>query len=80
MAKPSEDEGKFGTVVKELGEVKSYQFRVLVLPNKKRVLDIRQYIDTNDFKGFTKRGIRLTGEDLSDTIELLEEAKELLDA
>lgn len=52
-------------VVKEFPKVGKYRVRVLE-KGKKRVLDIREYVQSDMFEGFTRRGIRLTPEEAAE--------------
>ncbi len=58
VSKPRPEE-----VVREFSPLGKY--RVRLLHNSRRpaedlILDIREYVSSNDFEGFTRRGIRLT--------------------
>lgn len=49
-------------VLREYSPIGKYRVRLMQNPRKKSgapVLDIREYVDSATFQGFTKRGIRL---------------------
>lgn len=71
-------EGKSITVVKEFGELGRYTVRVIRDFHGRLALDIRKYVETQNYKGFTKQGIWLRYDDLEDLKLLLEEAAPLL--
>ena len=48
-------------VIKELPPVSKYRVRVLQNPKTQAtVLDIREFVSSESFEGFTRRGIRIT--------------------
>jgi len=66
-------------VIRELGPVARYRIRVLEDDKaRKRVVDIREYLLSDSFEGYTKRGIRLTDRA---QVDLLRDAlREILEA
>lgn len=55
MAKPQDN------VIREFPQLNSkYRVRLLSIDNGNQVLDIREYIASDTFQGFTRRGIRLS--------------------
>lgn len=47
-------------VIRELPPVSKYRVRVLLNPKTQaRVLDIREFVSSESFEGFTRRGIRI---------------------
>lgn len=49
---------KSDNVVREFSAIGKYRIRILGT-GKGQVLDLREYISTKDFEGFTRRGVRL---------------------
>lgn len=60
-------------VIREFPAVGKYRVR-LVKGKDGNLLDVREYVDTNGFEGFTRRGIRLS---LSE-VEALRESMEII--
>lgn len=49
-------------VVKEFPPLGKYRVRILEHPKThEKVLDIREFVSTDSFSGYTRRGIRLSG-------------------
>lgn len=62
------------TVVLDVGKVGGYRVRVIQADAhdpRMVVLDIRQYVESNEFTGFTKRGVRLRPALVLELMELL---------
>lgn len=48
-------------VIREFPPIGKYRIRLLAQPNtQSKTLDIREYIGSETFEGFTRRGIRVT--------------------
>lgn len=49
-------------VARELASIGKYKVRLITDPRKpgEQVLDIREYLESGAFQGFTRRGIRLS--------------------
>lgn len=63
-------------VVKELDEIKNgYKTRILATSKGEKILDIREYVDSESFSGFTKRGLRLDLSQVQKAIEVLSVAE-----
>ena len=60
----------YETVIEDFGSVGRYRVR-LVESRGAQKIDVREYIESDDFVGFTKRGIRLAPTEVSHLIELL---------
>jgi len=69
---PHQDE-----VLKELPAIGKLRVRVLKGRSGK-VLDIREYVQSDSFEGFTRRGIRMSPDHVADLQKILPEAAELL--
>ena len=55
--------GKNDPEIRELASVGKYRVRLIsdpAHPDRDPVLDIREYVESDVFSGFTRRGIRLT--------------------
>lgn len=48
------------TVLKEFPPVGRYRVRLIQTKNGSRLLDVREFLTSEGFEGFTRRGIRLT--------------------
>ena len=58
-------------VLKEYGEIAG-RYRVRLIQRKnKPVIDIREYIETDEYTGFTRKGIALTEEELDELVVLI---------
>lgn len=68
---PSQEE-----VLREFPPVGKYRVRLLQT-NKSRVLDVREYVSSDTFEGFTRRGIRLSNRAELDLLRDI--LKEILD-
>jgi hypothetical protein len=58
-------------VLKEFPALGKYRIRLLVDPAKpgaEPTLDIREYVSSQSFEGFTRRGIRITAKSDMDTL------------
>lgn len=66
---------------KELKEIESvkagYKTRI-IQTDKENVVDIREYIESDKFTGYTKKGIRFNKEQAQKAIEVLSKALELI--
>jgi hypothetical protein len=47
------------SVTREFPAIGRYRVRILAQENGNQVLDIREYIQSDTFEGYTRRGIRL---------------------
>lgn len=65
------------TVLKEFPPVRKYRTRIVKNPQKfLPILDVREYVSTESFEGFTRRGVRLeSGNEIDLMIEILKEAR-----
>ncbi len=62
------------TVVKELPEIKSgYKTRIVMNKQGEKFIDIREYVESEKFTGFTKRGLRLDWSDVQSFIKVINE-------
>ena len=79
MEKKTQQPGK-EQVLKEFPSLGKYRIRLLVdpaKPNARPTLDIREYVSSETFEGFTRRGIRLAAkQDLDLLREVLGEVME----
>lgn len=50
-------------VIQEFPAVGKYRIRLVKGVKGEQILDIREYVKTADFERFTRRGIRLSGEE-----------------
>jgi hypothetical protein len=68
-------------VIKEFAPLGKYRVRLLKDPKRPKnppYFDIREYVKSESFEGFTRRGIRLTDADQLDRlIDVCKEAKEM---
>lgn len=60
-AEAKENEEKYGKVLKEFPQVGDFKVRLLEVKGKK-LLDVREWIETERYTGWTKRGIRLANQ------------------
>ncbi len=61
-------------VVKELPEIKSgYKTRIVMNGKGEKFIDIREYVESEKFTGFTKRGIRLDWSDVQSLMKIINE-------
>jgi hypothetical protein len=69
-------------VIRELPPVSKYRVRVLLNPKTQaRVLDIREFVSSESFEGFTRRGIRIANRAEVDALrDCLEEVLDILKA
>lgn len=65
-------------VVKEFPTVGRYRVRVLSANGTDgRLLDVREYVSSDGFNGFTRRGIRLSSvKEVSELMEILRQVRE----
>jgi hypothetical protein len=64
---------KADEILREFAPSGKYRIRLLTAKDGERFLDIREYVSTEDFEGFTRRGVRLPVAHLADLASIIAE-------